>query len=277
MWDSSWRRSSKGGDERTEAGEHHPQTSAAIERGHPGREWRRSRPEDGEGERVRPVEVHDQIEPRRLLDGSRRGPLLDHLIRPRQHRRRDREAERLGGLETIWKDRPTYRVYVGCSPWGENRATGERRPVMEKDTTYVALDDSKRTITAGILRPGEREPELRQIPNEPRLLRRLVERLTREGPVRVCYEAGVSGYDLHRQLTALGRPLRRDRPGAHPAPAGAADQDGSPRRGEAGPALPRRGAHPDPCARRGRGSGPGPPALPRRHSRGRRCAGAIAS
>ena len=138
--------------------------------------------------------------------GNRAHESLDHLIRPRQHRRRDREAERLRGLETIWKDRPTYRVYVGCSPWGKNRATGERRPVMDKDTTYVALDDSKRTITAGILRPGDREPELRQISNEPRLLRRLVERLTREGPVRVCYEAGVSGYDLHRQLTALGVP-----------------------------------------------------------------------
>ena len=117
---------------------------------------------------------------------------------------------------------------------------------MEKDTTHVALDDSKRTITAGILRPGEREPELRQIPNEPRLLRRLVERLTREGPVHVCYEAGVSGYDLHRQLTALGS-LRRDGPGSPPAPPRAADQDGSPRRGEAGPALPRRGVHSGPC------------------------------
>src|SRR5262245_17149467 len=77
---------------------------------------------------------------------------------------------------------------------------------MEKDTTYVALDDSKRTITVGILRPGDREPELRQIANEPRLLRRLIERLRREGPVRVCYEAGVSGYDLYRQITALGVP-----------------------------------------------------------------------
>ena len=27
------------------------------------------------------------------------GPLLDDLIRPRQHRRRDREAERFGGLQ----------------------------------------------------------------------------------------------------------------------------------------------------------------------------------
>jgi transposase len=75
---------------------------------------------------------------------------------------------------------------------------------MEKDTTYVALDDSKRKIVVGILRPTAQDPELREIPNDPRLIRRLFERLLREGPVAACYEAGVSGYDLHRQLTALG-------------------------------------------------------------------------
>ncbi len=32
---------------------------------------------------------------------------------------------------------------------------------MEKDTTYVGLDDSKRKIVAGILRPAATEPELR--------------------------------------------------------------------------------------------------------------------
>jgi len=30
---------------------------------------------------------------------------------------------------------------------------------MEKGTTYVALDDSKRKIVAGILRPEATEPE----------------------------------------------------------------------------------------------------------------------
>ena len=75
---------------------------------------------------------------------------------------------------------------------------------MEKNTTYVALDDSKRTIVAGILRPGAERPELREIANDPRQIRRLFERLKREGPVKACYEAGVSGYDLHRQLIALG-------------------------------------------------------------------------
>jgi len=75
---------------------------------------------------------------------------------------------------------------------------------MEKDTTYVAMDDSKRKIVAGILRPAAQEPELREIANDPRQIRRLFERLQREGPVAACYEAGVSGYDLYRQLTPLG-------------------------------------------------------------------------
>src|SRR5213076_676842 len=72
------------------------------------------------------------------------------------------------------------------------------------DTTYVALDDSKRKIVAGILRPSDTQPELREIANDARQIRRLFERLKREGPVAACYEAGVSGYDIHRQITGLG-------------------------------------------------------------------------
>ena len=70
--------------------------------------------------------------------------------------------------------------------------------------THVALDDSKRVIVAGILRAEATQPELREIPNDPRQVRRLFERLLHDGPVRACYEAGVSGYDLYRQLTGLG-------------------------------------------------------------------------
>lgn len=79
---------------------------------------------------------------------------------------------------------------------------------MEKNTTYVALDDSKRKIVAGILRPGAPQAELRELPNDPHHIRRLFERLTREGPVRACYEAGVSGYDLYRQITTLAVPCQ---------------------------------------------------------------------
>src|SRR3989441_13194847 len=75
---------------------------------------------------------------------------------------------------------------------------------MEKGTTYVALDDSKRKIVAGILCPGAPAPELRELPNDPPYIRRLFERLKREGPVAACYDAGDSGYDLYRQITGLG-------------------------------------------------------------------------
>jgi transposase len=79
---------------------------------------------------------------------------------------------------------------------------------MQKHITHVAMDDSKRTIVAGILRPGAKEPELRSIPNEPRHLRRFFERLKREGRVVACYEAGPSGYDLYRQLRGLDVPCQ---------------------------------------------------------------------
>jgi len=79
---------------------------------------------------------------------------------------------------------------------------------MKEDITYVALDDSKNSIVVGILRPRATEPELRPLPNEPRHLRRFFARLQREGPVAVCYEAGPSGYDLYRQLPALGVPCQ---------------------------------------------------------------------
>ena len=73
---------------------------------------------------------------------------------------------------------------------------------MDKGTTYVALDDSKRKVVVAILRPGQTQPEQREMPKEPQLIRRVFQRLKREGPVEACYEAGVSGYDLHRQITA---------------------------------------------------------------------------
>jgi transposase len=76
---------------------------------------------------------------------------------------------------------------------------------MENNTTFVALDDSKRRIVAGVLRAESTEPELREMAHTPEQVGRFVRRLRREGgPVKICYEAGVSGYDLYRHLTALG-------------------------------------------------------------------------
>ena len=69
--------------------------------------------------------------------------------------------------------------------------------------THVGLDVSKASISVALLRPDGRLDEER-IPNTPEDVRRLVRRWPEPARVRVCYEAGPTGYDLHRQLTALG-------------------------------------------------------------------------
>ena len=111
---------------------------------------------------------------------------------------------------------------------------------MIQGTTCVAIDDSKRKLVVGILRPDAGEPELREIANLPKLVRRLFERLMREGPVEACYEAGVSGYDLYRQITALGVPCQVIAPALDPTTARPADQDRPARRPEARAAVPGR-------------------------------------
>src|SRR5437879_2172024 len=116
---------------------------------------------------------------------------------------------------------PPYPMALSWVVPGGTEPQAKRRPVMEKGTTYVALDDSELKLVAGILRPGVPEPELRDIPNDPRLVRRLFERLKREGPVTACYEAGVSGYDLYRQITHLGVPCQVIAPALTPRRPGA--------------------------------------------------------
>ena len=44
---------------------------------------------------------------------------------------------------------------------------------MEKDTIYVALDDSKRKLVIAMLRPGAMEPEEQEIPKDPPHIQRL--------------------------------------------------------------------------------------------------------
>lgn len=76
---------------------------------------------------------------------------------------------------------------------------------MEKGTTFVGLDVHVSGITIAELRPGAVEPEMREIPNEPKVVRRTFKRLLeRSHELRTCYEAGPCGFELHRILTGLG-------------------------------------------------------------------------
>ncbi len=120
---------------------------------------------------------------------------------------------------------------------------------MEQGATFVALDDSKRKVAVAILRAGTMELEQRELAKEPHLIRRLFQRLVREGPVQACYEAGVSGYDLHRQITACGVTCHVMAPALTPRRAGQRIKDRPTGRGEAGPPLSRRRADAHPHSR----------------------------
>lgn len=78
---------------------------------------------------------------------------------------------------------------------------------MQQDTTIVGLDVHKDTITAAVLPPdAERVVETVKIPNTSSALAALVQRLQPRGPLAFVYEAGPCGYEVQRQLTALGQP-----------------------------------------------------------------------
>lgn len=78
---------------------------------------------------------------------------------------------------------------------------------MDQNTTYVAFDTSKETIAVAIAE-GSRRKEVRffgTITSRPDAVRKLIGKLaTRHDRLAFCYEAGPTGYGLHRQIKSLG-------------------------------------------------------------------------
>jgi hypothetical protein len=72
------------------------------------------------------------------------------------------------------------------------------------ECTHIGLDVHKDTIAVAVLRPGTAEVDERVIPNTPEAVRRLLRRHDDPDSLRVCYEAGPTGYDTHRFVTSLG-------------------------------------------------------------------------
>jgi transposase len=75
---------------------------------------------------------------------------------------------------------------------------------MFQPIRYVGLDVSKETIAVAVAEPDGSVVEYGDIPNDPSSVRRLVEKLSRDAQLKTAYEAGPTGYPLHRQLTGLG-------------------------------------------------------------------------
>ena len=70
---------------------------------------------------------------------------------------------------------------------------------------YLGMDVHKESITIAVLPAGAKTPtRLDRLPNELPKLKKWLERVARDGELRVCYEASGAGYVLHRALTEWG-------------------------------------------------------------------------
>ncbi len=74
---------------------------------------------------------------------------------------------------------------------------------MQQDSRFVGLDVHAETIAVAVAEGDGTVRGLGTIPNTPEAVRRLVTKLGPRERLRVCYEAGPTGYVVHRQLTAL--------------------------------------------------------------------------
>jgi transposase len=75
---------------------------------------------------------------------------------------------------------------------------------MAKSIRYVGLDVHADTIAVAVCEGRGEVRSLGTIPNRPEAIRKLVKRLEPVSTLRVCYEAGPTGYALYWQLAGLG-------------------------------------------------------------------------
>jgi transposase len=75
---------------------------------------------------------------------------------------------------------------------------------MKKTTRYVGMDVHAATIAVAVVEGRGVPRSLGTIENRPEAVRRLVKKLGEPSSLRVCYEAGPTGYVLYWQLQKLG-------------------------------------------------------------------------
>ena len=76
---------------------------------------------------------------------------------------------------------------------------------MKRTKVYVGMDVHKDSVMIAVLPEGVRKPTLaRRLSHDPRGIRRLLDRLSREHEVCACYEASGAGYVLERMIRSWG-------------------------------------------------------------------------
>ena len=76
--------------------------------------------------------------------------------------------------------------------------------VSPSRATFLGLDVHRDSISVGILATDGASPAIERIAHDEPSVRRLIERLGAPHLLRACYEAGPTGYGLHRLLESMG-------------------------------------------------------------------------
>ena len=91
---------------------------------------------------------------------------------------------------------------------------------LERGVIHLGLDVHKDTITVGVLPAGADRVAVDRIASDPEWVRRLVGRFPDRSLLRVCYEAGPTGFGLARQLGSMGVSCQVIAPSLVPVAAG---------------------------------------------------------
>src|ERR1700726_3173199 len=83
------------------------------------------------------------------------------------------------------------------------RAAYEWEPAV-RNVRFVGLDVHAQTIAVAVAETGGEVRSLGVIPNRAESVNKLIKKLGKPEQLRVCYEAGPTGYVLYWQLTKLG-------------------------------------------------------------------------
>src|SRR5512146_432062 len=75
---------------------------------------------------------------------------------------------------------------------------------MAKNTRFVGLDVHAETIVVAVAEGRGQARSLGTIPNRGDAVERLLKKIGKPNELRVCYEAGPTGYALYWQLTSMG-------------------------------------------------------------------------
>jgi transposase len=76
--------------------------------------------------------------------------------------------------------------------------------MSERTTRFLGLDVHKATVAVAVAEEAGPPTLYGTVANDPGAVRKLVNQLSRGARLVAAYEAGPTGYTLHRQLTSLG-------------------------------------------------------------------------